>query len=64
MIRQCCVCKRIFVGGKWLKVNPKFLEKEEITHGYCEICGDIINRDLDEWSRNKSDGITLNLSKV
>jgi hypothetical protein len=38
MIRQCCQCKKIEVGGHW--VYPRFnqLEGQDISHGYCEEC--------------------------
>lgn len=38
MIRQCCVCKRIYEGGQWVMPRPEHLAEEDITHGYCEEC--------------------------
>ena len=38
MIRQCCVCKRIFVDGEWVHPSSDPLDYEDVTHGYCELC--------------------------
>ncbi len=38
MIRQCCECKRIFEAGRWVLPRREHLEREDVTHGYCEAC--------------------------
>ncbi len=36
MTRQCCVCKMVYVDGKWVK--KQISNNEEVTHGYCDRC--------------------------
>ncbi|MFA4871838.1 MAG: hypothetical protein WC610_02150 [Patescibacteria group bacterium] len=36
MIKQCCVCKRFYVDGKWVK--KQISNNKEVTHGYCDRC--------------------------
>ena len=48
MIRQCCVCKRIFENGEWV-YSSSDLELEEITHGYCEVCYEDFMRTVSEY---------------
>lgn len=38
MLRQCCVCKKIHVDGKWVQPTPEQIDHDNITHGYCEEC--------------------------
>ena len=38
MIRQCCVCKKIFYEGTWVPPQPLELDGVTVTHGYCETC--------------------------
>ncbi len=48
MIRQCCVCQRIFKNEQWVSPRTSELEGVEITHGYCEVCHEEFKRTLDE----------------
>lgn len=36
MITQCCVCRKILVGGDW--VDPPNEIHGEVSHGYCPLC--------------------------
>lgn len=38
MIRQCCECKRVWVQGRWVLPTEGDLERQDISHGYCETC--------------------------
>jgi hypothetical protein len=40
MIRQCCVCKKVFRDGKWVALVVLDTDSEDITHGYCDDCAD------------------------
>ena len=36
MIRQCCVCGKIYEKGVWK--HPNHVEHREISHTYCPDC--------------------------
>ncbi len=48
MIRQCCVCQRIFKRDQWVTPETNELDGVEITHGYCEVCHEEFKRTLAE----------------
>jgi len=33
---QCCVCRKMRIGGKWEKIEP--FEGEPVSHTYCPGC--------------------------
>ena len=37
---QCCVCKKIRNGDRWVSVQKKDLPSRSISHGYCPKCAD------------------------
>ena len=50
MIRQCCVCKKIYEDGRWVHPRPEILgETTDITHGYCEECYKDFSRSVAEY---------------
>lgn len=46
MTRQCCVCKRIHVDGRWVAPPWNIYSDPNVTHGYCERCYDDLMRSL------------------
>ena len=48
MIRQCCVCHKIYEDGRWVTPRPEELVDEDITHGYCEECYEDFTRAVAE----------------
>lgn len=38
MTVQCCVCKKIRKGARWVKPQKVALVKHDISHGYCPKC--------------------------
>lgn len=59
MIRQCCVCKKVYEGGQWVVPRPEHLEEEDITHGYCEACYEDFMRAVAEYVETMNQPIAL-----
>lgn len=49
MIRQCCVCQRVYEDGLWVAPGPEVHECEEITHSYCDDCSEDFLRSVAEY---------------
>lgn len=46
MTRQCCVCKRVYVGDRWVSAPWDLYGEADITHGYCERCYEELMRSI------------------
>lgn len=40
MMVQCCVCKKVKSGHRWVDVIPEQLAYLDISHGYCPKCAE------------------------
>jgi len=38
MVVQCCMCKKVRRGTRWLQVVDAGLLAEGVSHGYCPVC--------------------------
>jgi hypothetical protein len=38
LLRQCCVCKKIYRYGKWVIEEHVDIRKTQVTHSFCDIC--------------------------
>ena len=45
---QCCVCKKVGNGGRWVSVNEGELPSRNVSHGYCPKCAEAAFAELPE----------------
>ncbi len=37
---QCCVCKKVRVGTKWVSQSDPVDVPDLVSHGYCPVCAE------------------------
>jgi hypothetical protein len=38
MITQCCECKKVRQGDRWVAPSKPVPTGESVSHGYCPVC--------------------------
>lgn len=38
MIKQCCMCRKVFKEQVWIDPSPSELDGQTVSHGFCERC--------------------------
>jgi hypothetical protein len=51
VVRQCCVCQKVFEKGEWVVAKVDDLPFGEITHGYCDLCCEDLKRSILEYRK-------------
>jgi len=38
MMIQCCLCKKVLKGRRWVEADKVDVPEHRVSHGYCPVC--------------------------
>ncbi len=54
MLSQCCECKKVRQGSRWVKLKNSDLESIKVSHTYCPECAKQVMIELNIGNDTKS----------